>query len=165
MDFTLHRLTPQDAEAFRALRLEGLRIHPEAFAASWEEERERPLAWFAERLAGNVVLAGRLADATLAGMAGVMFYATPKLRHKALLWGMFVRPEARGSGLAAALVERAIEEASRAAEEMRLSVVISNQAAIRLYRRFGFRQYGIEPKALKLADRYYDEVLMARTLG
>jgi hypothetical protein len=32
------RLTAADAATFRELRLEGLREHPEAFGASWEEE-------------------------------------------------------------------------------------------------------------------------------
>jgi ribosomal protein S18 acetylase RimI-like enzyme len=84
-----------------------------------------------------------------------------KLRHKGVLWGMFVRPEARGSGLAAALVARVIEEAGL--EELRLTVVSTNTAAVRLYTRLGFTPYGLERRALKVEGRYYDELLMARS--
>jgi len=39
-DFQIRRLEPHDAAAYRDLRLEGLRNHPEAFGASWEDERQ-----------------------------------------------------------------------------------------------------------------------------
>ncbi|WP_223249538.1 MULTISPECIES: hypothetical protein [unclassified Bacillus (in: firmicutes)] len=32
-------LTPEDAEKYTALRLEALRLHPEGFAMSYEEEQ------------------------------------------------------------------------------------------------------------------------------
>lgn len=40
----VRRLGQADAEAFREIRLEGLRIHPEAFGASWREEQAQPRA-------------------------------------------------------------------------------------------------------------------------
>ncbi len=85
-----------------------------------------------------------------------------KMRHKGVLWGMYVRPEARGTGLAAALVERLLSEAQGIVEEVRLAVVTTNEAAIRLYTRYRFKEYGIERRALKMDGRYYDELLMAR---
>jgi hypothetical protein len=36
-----------------------------------------------------------------------------------------------------------------------------NNAAVRLYTRLGFKEYGLEQRALKFGGRYYDEVLMA----
>ena len=46
-------------------------------------------------------------------------------------------------------------------EEVRLTIVATNTAAIRLYERAGFEQYGLERRALKIGDDYHDEVLMA----
>lgn len=152
--FLLRRLTVSDAEAFRDLRLEGLRNHPEAFGSSFEEESERPLAWFTERLEENLVFAGCADDGHLLGVAALGIQKGLKQRHKAFLWGMYVRAEARGTGLAAALVARLLHEARGKVEETRFSVVTSNEAAIRLYRRHGFQDYGLEPRALKVADRY-----------
>lgn len=74
--------------------------------------------------------------------------------------GMYVLPEARGTGMAAALVQHVIEEASGTVEEILLTYTASNVAAAKLYRRFGFEQYGAEPRAVKIEDRYHDIVLM-----
>ena len=52
-----------------------------------------------------------------------------------------------------------------AVEEVRLSVVSSNAAAVRFYEAAGFVAYGLEPRALKVAGVYHDEVLMAARLG
>ena len=158
--FILRRLGAADAECYRALRLEGLRSHPEAFAASWDAEASEPLCWFAERLERNVVFGGWQDVSTLKGVVGLHVPDAPKSRHKGELWGMFVLPEARGTGLAAALVARVIEHAASSVEEIRLTVVTTNAAAVRLYARAGFTQFGLERRALKVGDQYYDELLM-----
>ena len=159
------RLGPDDAAAFRALRLEALRRHPEVFAADFTEEAARPLDWFAERLAANEVFAAAGPDGALLGMAGLMRHGTAKLRHKAVLWGVYVREEARGTGLGPALVGAALAAARGSVEEVRLTVTAGNEAAIRLYEGFGFRAYGLEERALRVAGRDYDDVLMALRLG
>ena len=160
----LRRLTPADAERYRAIRLEGLRDHPDAFGAALAEEAGRPCPWFAARLERDAVFGGWLDRPELAGVAGLAVPDAAKLRHKGVLWGAFVRPEARGSGLATALVRQVIGAASRTVEELRLTVAASNAAAIRVYARCGFRAYGVEPRALKIGDRYHDEMLMALRL-
>ncbi len=163
--FTLRRLGLPDAAGYRELRLEGLRSHPEAFGASWEDEAAKPLAWFAERLERNAVFGAPLDAEHLVGIAGLLVPDAAKLRHKGVLWGMFVQPEARGTGLAAALVVRVLEQARGIVEEVRLTAVASNTAAVRLYTRAGFRQYGLERRALKIGNEYHDELLMALRLS
>ncbi|MCT7375224.1 GNAT family N-acetyltransferase [Chelativorans salis] len=162
--FAIRRLGRADAEGFRILRLEGLRAHPEAFGASWEEEKQRPAAWFADRLERSAVFGGLANDGSLVGAAGLAVQGGLKERHKGILWGMYVRPQARRTGLADALVARVIEEARGAVEEVKLTVATSNEAAIRLYIRAGFVQYGMEKRALKVGAHYHDELLMALPL-
>jgi RimJ/RimL family protein N-acetyltransferase len=77
---------------------------------------------------------------------------------------MYVRREARGTGLAATLVREVIEHAATLVEDLCLTVVASNAAALRLYGAAGFREYGLERRALKIGSEYYDEVLMALPL-
>ena len=67
---TIRRLAAADAAAYRELRLEALRTHPESFGASWEDESSRPVTWFVERLQGNVVFGGTLDGVTLMGDRG-----------------------------------------------------------------------------------------------
>lgn len=163
--FEIRRLSVSDTDAYRDLRLDGLRAHPEAFGASWEEEAAQPLAWFADRLDRNVVFGGGpAATPQLTGIIGFYIPNSTKQRHKGVLWGMFVQPEARGTGLAPSLVARVLEHAMQAVEEVRLTVVATNTSAVRLYERAGFEQYGLERRALKIGDNYHDEVLMALSL-
>jgi ribosomal protein S18 acetylase RimI-like enzyme len=44
---------------------------------------------------------------------------------------------------------------------VQLSVVKENRPARRLYESAGFLEFGMEPKASKLGDKYYDEAHMA----
>ena len=46
----IRRLTSDDAVVYRALRLRGLREHPEAFTSSWEDDERKPLAASQSRL-------------------------------------------------------------------------------------------------------------------
>jgi ribosomal protein S18 acetylase RimI-like enzyme len=158
------RLEAHDLESYRELRLEGLKAHPEAFASSWEYEADKPISWWAERMEMNTILGGWVDNSPLVGMAGLRVQGAVKQRHKGVLWGMYVRPEARGSGLGAALVQRIVEHARTLVEEICLTVVASNAAACRLYGKFGFKEYGLERRALKVGSDYYDEVLMALPL-
>ena len=88
-----------------------------------------------------------------------------KRAHKGHLWGMYVRPAARGTGLARQLVEAVLEYARERVELVQLSVIAGNVAAQRLYGALGFVAYGLEERALKVDGRYFDEVHMARVLG
>ncbi|ONG46948.1 hypothetical protein BKE38_24685 [Pseudoroseomonas deserti] len=160
----LRRLLPADAAAYRELRLEGLECHPEAFGAAWEDEADKPLDWFARRLESTTIIGGSVFGAGLDGVAGFMVPAPAKQRHRGVLWGMYVRPDARGSGLAAALVQQVVLAARGRVEAIRLSVVASNKAAIRVYQAAGFQEYGLEKRGLKLGSTYYDEMLMDRAV-
>ena len=51
----VRRLTGKDAAAFQALRLKGLRDHPDAFGSSFEEEVDRSLETVAQALDARFV--------------------------------------------------------------------------------------------------------------
>jgi RimJ/RimL family protein N-acetyltransferase len=160
---TIRPLAPTDASLYRDIRLEGLEQHPEAFSSTFDQESGKPLAWFAERITlGNVL--GACAETGLLGVAGFWPQNGTK-SHKAALWGMYVRPAARGFGIGQGLVEAILDHASGQVEQLYLSVVSDNEAAYRLYRRLEFSEYGRELKALKRDGRYFDEILMARFLA
>lgn len=162
--FLIRRLAAADAESYRDLRLIGLRICPEAFGASYEHEASQPLAWFADRLENNIVLGGWSDGGTLAGIAALHIPQAGKSSHKARLWGMFVAPRARRTGLATALLVQLTSNAAAAVEEILLAVGSANAAAVRLYEKAGFTAYGLEHRALKIGDDYYDELLMSLPL-
>ncbi|WLB56298.1 GNAT family N-acetyltransferase [Bradyrhizobium japonicum] len=157
-------LKPIDAALYHAIRLEALAAHPEAFGSTFAREQEKPLTWFEARLAASDVFGAFMAE-ELVGVAGFHRQDGAKTEHKALLWGMYVRPHARKSGAARRLVDAVVVHATGQVEQLQLAVVSENAAAIRLYTAAGFVEYGREVKALKHADRYYDEILMALFLN
>ena len=172
-DIKIRQLTPGDAALYRSIRLEGLKESPEAFGSTFDAEFTKPLAWFFDRLSSSVVfgairdaklLNAKILDAKILGVAGFAVRDGEKEAHKGLLWGMYVRPDARGAGVARRLVEAVIAYARPHVELIQLSVVVGNEQARRLYARLGFVEYGIEKNSLKYDGRYYDEILMAMDL-
>ncbi|MBV8131461.1 MAG: GNAT family N-acetyltransferase [Alphaproteobacteria bacterium] len=156
-------LTSADAAAYRDIRLAGLKDSPEAFGSTFGRENAQPLAWFSDRLR-NFQVFGAFRATDLLGIAGFVVREGEKERHKGLLWGMYVRPDARKTGVGRRLVEAVIDFARQRVELLQLSVVSDNEPARRLYARLGFVEYGVEKKSLKHDGRYYDEILMALDL-
>lgn len=93
--------------------------------------------------------------------------ATPLVSnaHVAMIDGMAVRPQARGSGVGAQLLEAALEHARhRAARRVRLRVLATNGPARRLYERHGFVVEGVLEGEFHLGGQDVDDVLMARSV-
>jgi ribosomal protein S18 acetylase RimI-like enzyme len=156
-------LTPSDAIAYRNVRLDGLERDSAAFSSTLARESAMPLDWFVERIVkGNVF--GAFDESALVGVAGYWPQQGAKVCHKAGLWGMYVRQAARGRGLGERLIEAIVEHATGRVELLQLGVASDNAAAIRLYQKAGFSEYGREMKALKQDGRYVDELLMVRFL-
>ena len=157
-------LTCTDALAYRDIRLEGLHQNPEAFASTFEDERDRPLDWFKELIMLSQIFGAFLAQ-RLVGVVGLRLHADAKLRHKAMIWGMYVRHEARQYGIGERLINVAVAYAPPHVEQLQLAVVTENEAARRLYAKAGFIEYGHQINALKHGGRYYDDILMVKFLG
>lgn len=160
----VRRLLIADVAAYRDLRLEGLRLHPEAFGAAYEHEARMSLADWQERLAGSVIF-GAFRQQALVGTAGSFRPPGDKQRHKAVLVGVYVSEAARGGGAGRALVEAVLEQACGEVEQILTSVNAANGAAWRLYESLGFRQWGLQPRSLKVGGGYVDEVEMVLFFG
>lgn len=161
--------TEDDADAFRELRLESLLAHPEAFGADYETDAARSPDEWRNRLRGNPSTPSTIFlafdDERLIGATGAFSGFSSKMRHSVTLWGVYVRPEARGQGIAGRLIDACCEWArAQGACIVKLAVVDSNVAAIRAYTDAGFETYGIEPQALCCNGVFYDERLMAKRL-
>jgi len=153
----IRRLTPDDAPAYRSVRIRALGEYPEAFTSSYEEEVERPIEDTARRLADpNITIWGAWDGEDLAGMVGLARETRAKNRHKATVIGMYVGLEHLGSGLGRRMFEVLLEEARQGGiEVLVLTVTDGNTTAIRIYESVGFRSFGIEPKAIKVDGRYF----------
>ncbi|WP_051571839.1 GNAT family N-acetyltransferase [Cryptosporangium arvum] len=92
-------------------------------------------------------------------------YSRPTLRVNADLEKVFVAPGAREAGVGQGLVSLLAESARQAGiETLTLDVRGDNTAAIRLYERLGFTEYGRRRGFVAFGMFRYDQVLMSRKL-
>jgi RimJ/RimL family protein N-acetyltransferase len=159
----IRHLKSADVVAYRDMRLAALRESPGAFGSTFERESAQPLAWFQDRL-GNTQVVGAFRSSELVGIAGFARREGEKEKHKGLLWGMYVRPDARNARIGRQLIEAVIDHARHHVELIQLSVVKENKRARGLYASLGFIEYGVERNSLKQRGHYYDEILMALDL-
>jgi len=157
----IRQLTGNDAKIYQALHLQGLREHPEAFLASFEEEQGRSVEQVFEQLRAsspeNFHL-GAFVEGQLVGIAHFARQEGGKVKHRAYIEAMYVVPERRGLGIGRALLEQLIAYARTqpGLEELGLWVIIGNERAQALYEAAGFRTFCIEPRSIKVGERYYD---------
>ncbi len=160
----LRTLTPEDAAAFQALRLRGLQECPEASASSHEEEALTLQAEIERRLQpkNDSAMIGLFRDEKVVGLTGVQREGMAKLAHKPFIWGVYVAPEARGYGVGTSVVSHALNYASEVlgVRQVNLGVNAANTAAVELYKKLGFVQYGFERGFLMVAGVLHDEYQM-----
>jgi ribosomal protein S18 acetylase RimI-like enzyme len=159
-DVAIRRLRSDDAASFRAIRLEALRANPELLRSTFELEDKLDVAWFASRLEDAHVM-GAFRDGELVGTAGFSIQQGQPNAHKGRLFGMYVRSSSRNLGVGRLLLNAVLDVARKNVELIQLSVVRENRPARRLYESAGFLEFGVEIKASKYGDKYYDEALMA----
>jgi ribosomal protein S18 acetylase RimI-like enzyme len=161
----IRRFAPQEWPAYRALRLRSLADAPDAFGSSLKaEEAWAHELWMARLTAAAV--SGR--DCPLVAESG-----GPDGAMLGLVWAkcdaadagivnlfqMWVAPEARGRGVAAALVDEAVAWArSIQARIVQLGVVCSNEPAIQLYVRKGFCKVG-EPEPIRPGSALLEQTM------
>jgi RimJ/RimL family protein N-acetyltransferase len=165
---TIRAGTEADAPAYRELRLEALRNHPEVYSSDHEHALTRPASSWAETLraagtGGAAFMYFAQHDQELIGLCGIYRVDAPRTRHSATVVSLYVRPAWRGLGIAQGLVTACRDWAgSHDVRIVKLGVITTNTAAIRVYQRCGFQTYGTEPQAIYYNGVYYDELLMAR---
>lgn len=137
---SVRRAGVRDAALLRAIRLESLRDTPEAYGSTYEDSaRWTPRQWRTVAARWNYYLAER--GGAVVGMASGGFNDAHPGTH--WLYGMFVTPSARGTGVAAQLVE-AVSAWARAdgASALHLHVTESVSRARAFYEKVGFHATG-----------------------
>lgn len=104
-------------------------------------------------------------------LAGVVSFARDgedreKLRHKGIMFTMYVSKEFRGHGIARELLEELIKRVKTISdiEQINLIVIANNSRAKQLYKKFGFEKFGTEQNSIKWKGKYFSEDQMVLRL-
>jgi ribosomal protein S18 acetylase RimI-like enzyme len=157
-------LTAADALAFRQIRLEALRLHPEAYGSTLAEWERLPQAAYVARIEDGVIF-GLFTEK---GLDGILAYDRLKgghERHRAGIHAVYVRKPLRGKGGADLLLSACVERArADGVVQLELAVAETNTRAQDFYARHGFARYAVSPRALLVKNRYLDELHLIRRL-
>lgn len=169
MDWHVAPLTAQDALRYRDLMVEAYTLAADAFTSTPDERAAAPESWWARRIAdpdGLAIAFGAFHGQELVGSVAIEYANKPKTAHKGHVIGMYLKPAFRGSGMAQALLNAAIQHAAerRGIEVLTLTVTDGNGPAIRLYHQAGFETFGTEPMAIRTPSGFKAKVHMWRRM-
>ncbi len=136
-------MEPDDWQAFKTLRLSGLKESPDAFGSTYEQALKNDDAHWQNRLKTvnpreDLPLFACAGDRPIGLAWGKIF--EPGEAH---LFQMYVAPEFRGKGAGAQLLQAAIDWArGQGCVHLLLSVTIDDSPAWHMYKRAGFTASG-----------------------
>ncbi|MCI0709195.1 MAG: GNAT family N-acetyltransferase [Chloroflexi bacterium] len=159
----IRQLQLNELEKYLDLRLRSLQDTPHSFGRSFEDEAQRSteerILELRSRLGEHNVIFIAEENGEFFGSTGILRMTGRKIQHSVIIWGVYVVPEARGKHIGRLLMERAVEQARQweGVTQVKLTVVTTNQAALKLYESLGFQKWGVEPQALIVDGLPLDE--------
>lgn len=168
---TIRELTPNDAEQFRRLRREAVKLSEDGFASAMDEWESKSLTEIRELLedeftSPNDFILGAFSEDKLVGMIGFFRLNKPTLERRGHIWGTFLLPEFRHAGTAGKLLDELIRRAKRMHQLDDIQIVTLNhsKSTVILYRSRGFRVFATEKEAVRMGDHSFDELYMTLSL-
>jgi ribosomal protein S18 acetylase RimI-like enzyme len=157
-----------DMDSYKRIRLECLANYPDHFGDSYEEEVNNATPKFDKALMSNdnnTFLYGAFSENTLIGICGFIQQERIKTRHRGDLVQVYVNPSFSGQGIGRELIKLTIAKAfdNILIDQILLSVVYTNDKAVKLYKKLGFVQYGIIENYFKQNDNSWSQLFMALT--
>lgn len=165
MPITYRKLKPSESADFRRVRLECLRAAPDQFGTLYEDEAAKAKLYFEDLIetdGADVFFFGAFAADDLVGIAGFVRGERTKTRHRGEIVSMYVNPNFRGARIGENLLRALLKEVFNleGVEQVHLTAVADNRAALNLYERIGFETFGVQKNYFKLGRRYWDQNFM-----
>lgn len=164
----IRNLNPDDFEEYYRVRLNALEENPVAYSSMPKFFRECPREKHLDLLRDSAsdssfFVKGYFDEGKLLGIIGMLPETRECVDHKASLWGFYVDPAYRGQRIGDSLIKSFLKEAIRDPKlrGVRLMVATPCEAAIHLFKKNGFLQYGREIESIRDLDGvYYDQIYM-----
>lgn len=168
MSLKIISLPPDRWKEFKKLRLGSLESDPLAFGETYEQEAIQPDSYWINFLKrsngtkGSPIVLVAEEGGKIVGR-GIVFLGIPqRVKHVGRIRGMYIKKEYRGKGIAKELLRALIDTAfsRHDVEKIKLTVNETQENAIRLYRKFGFKVVGTLKKEFKVDGKHYDAYIM-----
>lgn len=161
-EILIRQLKINDLDEFFKLRLESLQLAPTSFLSSYEDEKNNGPSFYENILknkSNENVIFGAFVEDHLVGIIGIYQSHFKRLKHKATLWGIYVKPEQRKKEIAKKLMEVVINHARKKMKCLFINLCVGtdNKAAQSLYKSFGFIKWGTEPGSISIDGKLFDE--------
>lgn len=155
----LRLLDESDMPAFRELRLQALKEHPMMYMHIHDEEQKRPDAYWESMIKYSKII-GTFDGDTMVAFAIMSPYGGIKQRHKCMIWGAYVTPEARNQAIGKNMRLKLFDEA-RALDMTHCisSIVAGNPASLAMHEAVGYEVMYTEKKGIKHRDDSYSDVI------
>lgn len=149
MKISYRKLGAAEARDYREIRLECLRLHPENFGSTFEEQRKLPKLMFEQALEqppDERFVIGAFDQQVLIGICGFLPFAldhSDHLGNTGTIIQVYVRSAYRGRNVGLSLVKAVLHEAFKlpGLAQVILGVRKGNISAIRVYEQAGFQVY------------------------
>ena len=158
----IRRIHSDEAALYRGVRLDALKNAPDCYGSTHEEESLQPklkFEVFIEKAANEQFMVGAFDQGELIGIVGFERMERQRARHRGEVVQMYVNKAYRGQNIGEKLLRELIKQAFQleGIEQLQLSVIAGNRAAISLYEKLGFKTFGLQPRYFKVGDRYMDQ--------
>jgi phosphinothricin acetyltransferase len=162
-EVTIRPATAADVPEITRIYNEGIRDRLATLETEERTPQER-LAWLEARDERHPVLVAERAGAVAGWGSLNVFNPRPAYAHVAD-FSIYVGREGRGAGIGKALLAALIERARELGyHKLVLAAFLQNEAGMRLYTRFGFREVGVYREQGLLDGRWVDVIIMERLL-
>jgi len=157
----ISEITSYQIAEYKEFFIDGLLQNENKFRISPDDERRSA---FPTNYKPDSFTLGAYVDDKLAGIVSFEREGVTreKLRHKGLLFRMYVNSAYAGNGIGRQLIAELIDRvrALKNVEQINLTVIADNENAIKLYTSFGFKTFSIEERAIKWQGNYLTEQQM-----
>ena len=165
MEIIYRKLKPTEAKDFRRVRLDCLKKFPDNFGTLYEDEFGKSKLYFEELIEQNLpdsYFFGAFVEENLIGIAGFVRGDRTKTRHRGEIVAMYVDPGFRGRRVGENLLRALIKSVFEIGgiEQIHLTVVADNGAAVTLYERIGFVSFGVQENYFKAGEKYWNQNFM-----